>query len=225
VFWNEARPKVEAVIEHDNVKIGRNASRGESRKKELADVAERMFLQHGFSDTTMNMIAKEAHASKETLYRHFLSKEVLFSEIVRRRAARVFDPHELACDEGPPSQILFRLGCRVLRALTRPGSLDLFRVVVAETPRAPELGRLFWSQGPVHVQRSLSAYLTGAHKKGTLVCENAEMAARLFLGAAIATHQTLALVSSPAFEIGDAEIESHVAGAVEMFLSRFGAKT
>jgi TetR/AcrR family transcriptional regulator, mexJK operon transcriptional repressor len=220
---NEARPKVGAVIENDDVRTARPASRGESRKKELADVAERMFLQHGFSDTTMNMIAKEARASKETLYRHFLSKEALFSEIVHRRATRVFDPRELACDEGPPSQILFRLGCRVLRALTRPDSLDLFRVVVAETPRAPELGRLFWSQGPVHVQRSLSAYLTAAHKKGTLVCENAETAARLFLGAAVASHQTLSLVSSPAPEIDDAEIELHIAAAVEMFLSRYGA--
>jgi TetR/AcrR family transcriptional repressor of mexJK operon len=172
----------------------------------------------------MNMIAKEAHASKETLYRHFLSKEALFSEIVHSRATRLFDPHELACDEGAPGQTLFGLGYRLLRALTRADSLNLYRVVIAETPRAPDLGRLFWLQGPMHVQRTLSAYLAAADEKGALACAKPDIAARLFLGAVIASHQALALVSAPSVDIDDDEIEAHVAGAVEMFLSRYGVR-
>ena len=64
----------------------RRIPRGEKRRDEIAAVAERVFLELGFNDTTMQIVASRAGASKETLYRHFGSKEGLFSEVVRARA-------------------------------------------------------------------------------------------------------------------------------------------
>jgi len=69
---------------------------------ELAAIAEHVFLARGFVDTTMQMIASQAGGSKETLYRHFRSKEALFAEVVGRRAAQISGPETaLARDEAP----------------------------------------------------------------------------------------------------------------------------
>src|ERR1700744_2528184 len=66
--------------------ISRKVPRGAKRREELIDVAEKIFLERGFPETTMQMIAEAAGASKETLYRHFESKELLFAEIVSRKS-------------------------------------------------------------------------------------------------------------------------------------------
>ncbi|MCI0600466.1 MAG: TetR/AcrR family transcriptional regulator, partial [Beijerinckiaceae bacterium] len=68
---------------------GRRVPRGQKRREEIAAIAERLFLERGFAETTMQLVAARARASKETLYRHFGNKEELFADIVRRRAARI----------------------------------------------------------------------------------------------------------------------------------------
>jgi len=75
-------------------KAVRRVPRGEKRREEIAAVAERVFLHRGFTDTTMQIIAEEASASKETLYRHFGSKEGLFFEVIRSRSVRITGGNE-----------------------------------------------------------------------------------------------------------------------------------
>ena len=64
----------------------RRVPRGRERRDQLVAVAEHVFLERGFSESTMQMIATRAGASKETLYRHFANKEALFAEVVSRKA-------------------------------------------------------------------------------------------------------------------------------------------
>jgi TetR/AcrR family transcriptional repressor of mexJK operon len=201
----------------------RPSARGEARKKELAEVAERVFLRLGFSDTTMQTIATEARASKETLYRHFISKEALFSEIVHNRAMTIFGPSGVLEPEAPPADILFRVGYNLLQTMTRPDSLALYRVVIAETPRVPELGCLFYAEGPAHVQEQLAAYLAGAIARKRVSCSDPASACRLFLGAVIANYHILALITAPAAPPTDASIRRHVEEAVTMFMARYAA--
>jgi len=72
--------------------VNRKVPRGDRRRLELIDVAEKMFLERGYAETTMQVIAEAAGASKETLYRHFESKELLFAEIVGRKAQMISGP-------------------------------------------------------------------------------------------------------------------------------------
>lgn len=121
----------------------RKVPRGARRRLELAEVAERTFLEHGFSDTTMQMIASRAGGSKETLYRHFANKEALFAEIVGRRAMAVTGPESALARDGAPEAVLLELGVNLLTLMATTDSLSLFRLVVAEAPRAPELAAVF----------------------------------------------------------------------------------
>jgi AcrR family transcriptional regulator len=52
------------------------------RRRQLLDVALRVFAEHGFHDASMNDIAIAAGVTKPVLYQHFTSKRELFAELL-----------------------------------------------------------------------------------------------------------------------------------------------
>jgi TetR/AcrR family transcriptional regulator len=56
----------------------------EQRRKEILDIAERLFFSHGYEDVSMDGIAREVELNKATLYLYFENKEALFAAIVLR---------------------------------------------------------------------------------------------------------------------------------------------
>jgi AcrR family transcriptional regulator len=204
-------------------KTGRRVPRGDRRREEIAAIAERVFLERGFTETTMQLVAARAGASKETLYRHFGNKEELFAEIVRRRSARITGGQDGELDvTGTPREVLGRLGLNLLRFITRADSLSFCRIMVAEAVRAPELGRIFYTQGPGRVHGELARYLGRAARRGELRCPEPELAAKLFLGTIVANYQILGLVA-PGFEpFKGKKMRAHVEEAVTLFLTSYG---
>jgi AcrR family transcriptional regulator len=200
----------------------RRIPRGEKRREEIAAVAQRVFLERGFTDTTMQIIASRAGASKETLYRHFGCKEDLFSEIVRARAMGVFRGMvgEFGL-EGEPPTVLLNLGLNLLRLLISPDSLALIRLVVTETPRTPEIGRIFLEEGPAQVMRQLTSYLASATQRKLLNCPDPPLATKLFLGAIISNRHMIALVAPDWEVMSEEKIQRHVEAAVAMFLAKY----
>ena len=202
----------------------RRVPRGDIRRKELADVAMQVFLERGFANTTMQMIASRAGGSKETLYRHFASKEALFAEIVGRKAARISGPESALARDGTPEEVLFELGCNLLSLMTRSDTSSLFSVVVAEAPRSPELAAIFYAHGPGVTLQRLTDYLRAATQRRDLHCHQPLRAARLFLGAVVAQHHLYSLIGQPPSPLSEAEIREHVRAAIAMFLARYGPR-
>jgi AcrR family transcriptional regulator len=200
----------------------RRVPRGNVRRRELAGVAEEVFLETGFADTTMQMIASRAGASKETLYRHFASKEALFAEIMKERAITLAGPGSALGRHQAPRRALGELGLNLLRMMIYGKAPALFRVVVAETPRTAPLGALFYSAGPGAILDRLTEYLREETARGHLYCRRPGQAARLFLGAVIANHHLLVLVAPPEKPITDRDLQAHVRAAVALFLARYG---
>jgi AcrR family transcriptional regulator len=52
------------------------------RRRQLLDVARRVFADRGFHPTSMNEIAEAAGVTKPVLYQHFRSKRVLYLELL-----------------------------------------------------------------------------------------------------------------------------------------------
>ncbi len=215
-----------SIILGDPADLGeekRRVRRGDTRREEVAAVAQRIFLERGYNQTTMQAIAEQAGASKETLYRHFGSKEGLFAEIVREKAAQI----ALRLDEemtlhSNPRDILTRVGAKLINTLICCDVLSFYVWIVAETPRAPELGRIFYELGPAMVRSNLKDYLERATAQNLLCCENPMLAAKLFLGSIMADIHLRALTVGVADGIDEAEINERVDGAVSMFLARYG---
>jgi TetR/AcrR family transcriptional regulator, mexJK operon transcriptional repressor len=200
----------------------RRVPRGETRRRELARVAEDVFLQFGYTDATMQTIASRAGASKETLYRHFVSKEALFAEVVHAHAVRLLGPCDGLVTSGDPRHVLREVGLNLFRSMNGQDGLSIFRIVVGEAQRSPELGAIFLRHGPGLVHELLSNFLADATARGRMRCEDAAQATRLFLGAVLGSYHCLSLVDPCAPPLSDALISAHVEAAVAMFMSCYG---
>nr|WP_314142176.1 TetR/AcrR family transcriptional regulator [uncultured Rhodococcus sp.] len=131
------------------------------RRKRAAILAgaEEVFLRRGYSLTTMDEVAAAAGVGKQTVYRHFASKEVLFEALIASMCADgalVGGPRGIS-DRSPHDQ-LTELGWILIRNLTSVHSLRLYRAIVADAERRPDLGRLFYDNGPKLV-RALAAQI------------------------------------------------------------------
>jgi AcrR family transcriptional regulator len=196
--------------------------RGQKRRREIAAVAEGVFFENGFSDTTMQMIAVRAGASKETLYRHFGSKEGLFAEIVETRAKTFLDDLDENFDRaGAVAEVLRTLGLKMLDAMVDPDAISLCRTVISETPRNAELGEIFYSRGPDRVRGRLTEFLVAARGRDELYCPDPQIAARIFLGAIVSQFHLKRLVLQKLPPPTRAQIEAHVDEVVEMFLLKY----
>ncbi|EEA03900.1 transcriptional regulator, TetR family [Burkholderia sp. H160] len=119
------------------------------KRSAILDGAKTVFLRGGFGLATMDDVASAAGVGKQTVYRHFKSKEALFVGLVISMCAQV---GALASTQGeqsevPPEVELRELGWLLAQGLIAPDSLRLFRAIVAEAERLPELGRVFYENG------------------------------------------------------------------------------
>lgn len=98
----------------------------------------------------MDDVAAAAGVGKQTVYRHFKSKEALFVGLVSVMCAQVgalLASAQSEQSDGAPEVELRELGWVLARSLITPDSLGLYRAIVAEAARFPELGEVFYENG------------------------------------------------------------------------------
>lgn len=196
--------------------------RGVKRRREIASVAERTFFELGFTETTMQAIAARAGASKETLYRHFGSKEELFAEIVESRARSFLEDLDQRFEStGTVRDVLRALGWKLLQAMVEQDALMLCRTVIAETSRNPDLGTIFMEAGPDRVRLRLTQFLDAACARGELRRCDPELAARIFLGAVMSTFHLSRLTLQRPPPLSHEQLHEHVDEVVAMFMQRY----
>ena len=195
-----------------------------TKAEQVVQAARRLFLEHGYGATSMDAVAREAGVSKATLYAHFAGKAELFSAIVAAECHR-FVPtvDESEVDRLPVRDALLRISRRFLDLLISPQALAAYRVVVAEAPRLPELGRAFYEAGPTITLNVLAGYLERATARGELAVADPHTGAALLVGM-IRSYPQLRRLLGVAEEMSDAERDRHVCAAVELFLGGSAAK-
>ncbi|WP_243652518.1 TetR/AcrR family transcriptional regulator [Novosphingobium sp. PhB165] len=112
-------------------------------------MATRSFFERGYGATSMSAIADELGGSKATLWAHFASKEDLFAAVVDNKVeAFSKDVDEVLTSQSFSFSALRRACLRFLDCLLREDSVQLFRLVVSEGERFPEITEMFYSRGP-----------------------------------------------------------------------------
>jgi AcrR family transcriptional regulator len=120
------------------------------KRSAILDGAKTVFLRGGFGLATMDDVASAAGVGKQTVYRHFGSKEALFVGLVSSMCAQVGGFLDSAQDEqsdDSPEVELRELGWVLAQSLISPDYLRLYRAIVAEAERLPELGQVFYENG------------------------------------------------------------------------------
>lgn len=187
----------------------------------ILDAAVACFLGGGYAGTSLEAVARSAGVSTGTLFKHFPTKASLFGAIMARvwenegrRAGRDVDAEVPATLAG--------IGRDYARLLRAPGVEALFRVVIAEAPRFPELGLELYERGKAPYLARVEAHLRAEAEAGRLCITKVEVprATREFLG--MINDQIfwprLLVVDLP---IGDGDVEAVVDSAVRTFLARY----
>ncbi|MFM0557463.1 TetR/AcrR family transcriptional regulator [Paraburkholderia sediminicola] len=120
------------------------------KRSAILDGARTVFLRQGFGLATMDDVASVAGVGKQTVYRHFKSKEALFIGLVISMCAEVGALASAQVEQtgASPEVELRELGWLLAQNLIAPDSLRLYRTIVAEAERLPELGHVFYENGP-----------------------------------------------------------------------------
>lgn len=151
------------------------------KRRAIVEAAARAFLAAGYGPASMDAIAAEAGVSKQTVYSHFGAKDALFAAIVEGKCDDLMAPMRLP--EAPvdgPAKVLGDLARRFVATVFAEPNMALFRVVIAESGRFPELAQAFYRAGPVTAVGSLAGYLGGLDDKGVLAVRDPKASARLF---------------------------------------------
>ena len=141
-----------------------------SIRDRVLEAAFTLFREHGFSSTSMLDIVTRARVSKRDLYALFNNKHALLAACITNRAERVRRPLEPATPVPQTryalTSLLVELGVSILKTVCHPDALTVFRLAIAESDRAPEIGRTLDSSGRQANQKATET-LTGCRARGS----------------------------------------------------------
>jgi AcrR family transcriptional regulator len=200
--------------------IAASNSHRDQRRETIMSVAREVFFEYGYSAASMSAIAARLGGSKGTLYNYFKSKEELFEAQVRDLCGSVADGMQGI--EGPPREALTAFGEQLLQHLYSEQTVNLFRMLVAEARRSPELGRIFFEVGPARGRKGLEIYLESARANGFLHLSDCALAADQFLSLCKGSVHLQFLLNLIA-PLSPRAIRLQVAQAVDAFMALYGA--
>jgi TetR/AcrR family transcriptional regulator of autoinduction and epiphytic fitness len=151
------------------------------KESQIVGAAQRLFLEQGYEETSMDAIAAEANVSKRTVYSHFRSKEELFSEAMEGMCAQFgVGEHEVIDPSDPPEKYLCSVARFVLAKVLDPRMHSISRTIVSESANFPEMGQRFWAIGPGNMVQKVTEYLRQQHEAGILDVPDPRLAAGMF---------------------------------------------
>lgn len=211
-----------------NTSVGvEGASRSARKHRAILDAATDVFLRSGYLGTNMDEIAALSSVSKQTVYKHFASKEALFVEIV---SSMTNDAGDLVHSEIPQlddddvAGYLRAYAYRQLAVVLTPRLMQLRRLVVGEVGRFPELARVLYERGPMRALAELAASFEHLADRGLLTFDDPMVAASHFNWLVMSAPLNQAMLLGDDAIPGDAELRRHAAEGVRAFLAAYGTR-
>lgn len=190
----------------------------ESKRQQIIDGALQVFASKGFEQATNKAIAQAAGiGSPSLIYHYFQDKADLLEQVLAHRAP-VFQVMSRGDDllDRPPQEVLPLFGHAFIATLANPTALAVFKVMLAEAIKRPEVAEVFNRAGPGRGLVFISRYLAHQMEQGILRPMDPGAAARCFIGPLLAYVLTRELFPQP----GEPPLlpETMAATLVEIFL-------
>ena len=159
----------------------------ERRKAKVMEVATDLFVHQGYSATSLVDIAKGAGVATRTLYQHFGDKEAMFRDVIfARDTGAVAVPPVLQ-----PGDTLFAALMRTADYMhefsLRPRSIDLMRLMIAESKRFPDLIRGVATATFAKFRRTLAKVFESLAQAGLIPESNYARLAELYVDLVLGT--------------------------------------
>jgi AcrR family transcriptional regulator len=147
-------------------------------RRRILEAAFAAFMESGYAQTSTLEIATRARVSKRALYDVVGNKQAMLVACITERAKRLQvpadlpDPRDRAALEGA----LTAFGTQLLREVSDPAVIAVFRLAIAEAVRAPEVARALDSIARETSRAALCAIITRAQSAGIIIGHPPDMA-------------------------------------------------
>jgi len=158
---------------------------GEERRLQILRVAMRLFSQRGFRGTTTKEIALAAGVSEAMVFRHFATKEQLYSAILDHKAClhETMDPLRVVSEAIARKDDRAVFEGLALDALNQHDSdPDFHRLLLHAALEEHELAQMFWEKFVKRVYRVLSKYIRERQRDGAMSDVEPLVIVRAFVG-------------------------------------------
>jgi TetR/AcrR family transcriptional regulator, mexJK operon transcriptional repressor len=204
------------------------SGRSARKRRAILDAATEIFLRDGYLGTNMDEIAAASEVSKQTVYKHFVSKEALFIEIVGSMTDGAGDivRQDVAelDDGGDVEAYLVDYAHRQLTGVLTPRLMQLRRLVIGEVSRFPELAKVLYDRGPRRAIAALAAAFERLAARRLLAIDDPQVAASQFNWLIMSAPLNQAMLLGDAAIPRPAELRSHARESVRLFLAAYGKR-
>ena len=147
-------------------------------RERILDAAFTACLKSGYAKTSTLEIATRARVSKRELYALVGNKQKMLIACISERAKRLDVPANLPVlrDRETLAQVLASLGTKLVREISDPTVIAVFRLAIAEVIQAPEVARALDSIGRETSRAASRKIMAQAQASGLLTGRPAELA-------------------------------------------------
>jgi AcrR family transcriptional regulator len=148
-------------------------------RERILEAAFEAFMKSGYAAASTLEIARRARVSKRELYSLVGNKQqMLIACITERSRQRMTAPADLPVprDRETLGQILSAFGTQLVREVSDPVVIAVFRLAIAEVAQAPEVARVLDSIGRETTRAALRKIMSQAQEAGLLEGRPAELA-------------------------------------------------
>ncbi len=195
----------------------------DARRTAILDAAAEVFFEQGYAAASIDAVIERIGGSKRNIYSMFGSKEGLFIALVTENARRLFDP---LVNEGTVHkdlrETLTDFAIRLLHLFMSRRMAGVYRVVVSEAARLPDLAASFYRNGPDLAASWVADILAQACARGEIQVDDPKLAAQRFMGI-LRGNLYMEIVLDLSRPMDSAEIDNTARSAVDLFLN--GVKT
>jgi AcrR family transcriptional regulator len=144
----------------------------------ILDAAFAAFMKSGYAATSTLEIATQARVSKRELYALVGNKQEMLIACISERARRLQVPADFPVphDRKTLAHVLASFGTQLVREITDPTVIAVFRLAIAEAVHAPEVAQALDSIGRETSRAALRQIVARAQASGLLIGRPAELA-------------------------------------------------
>jgi AcrR family transcriptional regulator len=150
----------------------------DDKRDRILHAAMETFREHGFAAATTLDIATRARVSKRELYAFVGNKQEMLIACIMERAKRLQAPADMPVprDRQTLAAVLASFGTQLLREVSEPTVIAVFRLAIAEAIYAPEVAQALHSIGRETSRAALRKIMTRAQTSRLLDGRPAQLA-------------------------------------------------
>jgi len=195
-------------------------SKSESKGLQILSAATQLFTEQGYSATSMDLIAKKAGVSKQTVYSHYGSKDDLFAKSIKSKCDSYQMIDYSLAETAAPAEILLVLARRFLAMITSKEAIAVHKICAFESNAYPQLSELFYQEGPERLMGEVTRLMARFDKEKQLSIADPKFAAIQFLNMAKG-EAWMRIEFNTKKQVAAAEIEDYLQASIAMFVKAY----